>query len=187
MFAGVKGPLLVDVGPALNQHCSTSFVCWGEGTTVGSAHMACTFRHLPISVSSPDLVFSLKKHVVSSPRSCKYSVSWGASVTERWSVRPQTTIVRILSHICGGECHLIHPTILRSLTWPSLACMCRTMTYNRIRSCIRSLVLTCVLFNFELVMVDALHHDHGHSRRFCGAQSGTIPANTRHHPANTRR
>ena len=51
------------------------------------------------------------------------SVLWGASVTERWRARPQTSRVWISNSVSGGQCHLTHLTILRRLSWPNLACM----------------------------------------------------------------
>ena len=41
------------------------------------------------------------------------SVLWIASVTDRWCARPQTARARILNPVSGGQCHLIHHTILR--------------------------------------------------------------------------
>ena len=37
--------------------------------------------------------------------------------------RPQTARVRILNPVSGGQCYLIHLTILRRFSWPSLAYM----------------------------------------------------------------
>ena len=38
--------------------------------------------------------------------------------------RPQTARARISNPVSGGQCHLIHLTILRRFSWPSLAYMC---------------------------------------------------------------
>ena len=38
--------------------------------------------------------------------------------------RPQTANARISSPVSGGQCRLIHLTILRRFSWPSLAYMC---------------------------------------------------------------
>ena len=35
--------------------------------------------------------------------------------------RPQTARVQISNPLSGGQCHLIHPTILRMFSWPGLA------------------------------------------------------------------
>ena len=37
--------------------------------------------------------------------------------------------VCISNHVSGGQCHLVHLTILRRLSWPNLACMCTKVTY----------------------------------------------------------
>ena len=55
----------------------------------------------------------LKKQNVSSPLTRKDSILWGASVSERWRARPQTARARISNPVSGGQCHLIHLTILR--------------------------------------------------------------------------
>ena len=49
---------------------------------------------------------------------------WGASVIERYRARHQTATVRISNPVSGGQCNLIHLTILKSLSWHSLASMC---------------------------------------------------------------
>ena len=38
--------------------------------------------------------------------------------------RSQTARARISNPVSGGQCHLIHLTILRKFSWPSLAYMC---------------------------------------------------------------
>ena len=40
------------------------------------------------------------------------------------AARPQTARARISSPVSGGQCHLIHLTILRRFSWSSLAYMC---------------------------------------------------------------
>ena len=65
-----------------------------------------------------------KKQNVSYPLIRNDSVLWGSSVTERWRARPQTVGVRISNPVSGGQCRLIHRTILRMFFWPSLAYMC---------------------------------------------------------------
>ena len=50
----------------------------------------------------------------------------GAVVKARQRARPQTAMARIWNSVSGRRCHLIHPTILRRLSWPSLAYMCKT-------------------------------------------------------------
>ena len=49
------------------------------------------------------------------------SVFWGTSVTERYRARHQTARARISNPVSGGQCRLIHLTILRKFSWPSLA------------------------------------------------------------------
>ena len=63
-----------------------------------------------------------KKQSVSSPRTRKNSILLGASVNERLRLpgRARTARARISNPI-GGQCHLIHLTILERLSWPSLA------------------------------------------------------------------
>ena len=41
---------------------------------------------------------------------------WGASVTERYRARPQTTRARISNPVSGEQCHLTHLTILAQLS-----------------------------------------------------------------------
>ena len=48
-------------------------------------------------------------------------------MTERQRARPQTASARISNHVSGGQFHLIHLTILRTCSWPSLA---YEVTYN---------------------------------------------------------
>ena len=62
-----------------------------------------------------------KKQNVSSPLTREDSILWGASVTERSRARHQTTRARISNPVSGGQCHLLHLTILRRFSWPSLA------------------------------------------------------------------
>ena len=62
-----------------------------------------------------------KEQNVSSPLTCKDSIFWGASVTERYRARPQTARGRILNSVSEGQCHLNHLTILRRFSWPNLA------------------------------------------------------------------
>ena len=62
----------------------------------------------------------LKKENVSSPFTRKDSMFCGASVTARWRARPQTARALISNLVSGGQCHLIHLTVLRSFSWPSL-------------------------------------------------------------------
>ena len=62
----------------------------------------------------------LKKQNASNPLTRKDSVLWGASVTE-------TDKARISNPVSGRQCHLIHLTIIRKFSWPSLACMCKRM------------------------------------------------------------
>ena len=52
-----------------------------------------------------------KKQIVTSSLTYKDLILWGASVTER----PQTTRARISNPVSGGQCHLIHHTILTLL------------------------------------------------------------------------
>ena len=54
-----------------------------------------------------------KKQNVSSLLTRKNLLLWGASVTERKCARHQTASwARISNAVCGGQCHLIHFTIL---------------------------------------------------------------------------
>ena len=39
-------------------------------------------------------------------------------------LRPQAARAQISNSVSGGQCHLIHLTILRGFSWPSLAYMC---------------------------------------------------------------
>ena len=63
-----------------------------------------------------------KKQSVSSPLTRKDSILWGISVAER--ARPRTARARISNPVSGRQCHLIHLTILKRLSWPSLTFMC---------------------------------------------------------------
>ena len=62
-----------------------------------------------------------KRQNVFSPLNRKDSILWGAPLTERYRARPQTARARISKPVSGGHCHLIHITILRRFSWPSLA------------------------------------------------------------------
>ena len=62
-----------------------------------------------------------KKQNVSSPLTRKDSILLRASVTKRWRARPQAARTRILNSVSGGQCHLIHLTILRKFSWPGVA------------------------------------------------------------------
>ena len=46
------------------------------------------------------------------------------SIVGSLRARPQTAMARISNPVSGGQCHLIHLTILRRFSWPSLAYMC---------------------------------------------------------------
>ena len=61
------------------------------------------------------------------------SVLWGASVTERWSARPQTSWVWISNPVSWGQCYLTHLFILRRFSWPNLACMCTQVHLDLIK------------------------------------------------------
>ena len=61
---------------------------------------------------------------ISSTFTRKDSILWRASVTERWRARPQTASARISHSVSGEQCHLIHFTILKRCSWPSLAYIC---------------------------------------------------------------
>ena len=65
-----------------------------------------------------------KKQYISSPLTRKDSILWGASVTERQRALPQTARARISNPVSGGQCHIIHLTILGRFSWSSLASMC---------------------------------------------------------------
>ena len=68
---------------------------------------------------------SCKETNVSSPIIRNYSVLWGASVTERYRARPQSANARLgESCLSGGQCYIIHVTIVRRLSWPSLTNLC---------------------------------------------------------------
>ena len=67
---------------------------------------------------------SFKETKCFSPLIRKKIILWGASLTERWRARPQTVSARISNPVSAGQCHLIHLTILRMFSWPSLACIC---------------------------------------------------------------
>ena len=42
-------------------------------------------------------------------------------MAERWRDRPQTARARISYPVSGGQCHLIHFTIVRRFSWHILA------------------------------------------------------------------
>ena len=65
-----------------------------------------------------------RKLNLSSTFTRKDPILWRASVTERWRARPQTTSARISNYVSGEQCHLIHFTILKRFSWPSLAYIC---------------------------------------------------------------
>ena len=46
------------------------------------------------------------------------------SIVGSLRAQPQTAKARISNPVSGGKCHLIHVTILRRFSWPSLAYMC---------------------------------------------------------------
>ena len=64
-----------------------------------------------------DIQFS-KKQNVSSLLTRKYSILWGAYVTEKYRARPQTARFRISNPVSGGKCHLIHLTTSRGTPGP---------------------------------------------------------------------
>ena len=64
------------------------------------------------------LLFSILTHSFGEARTTALEV--GISHT----ARPQTARARISNPVSGGQCHLIHLTILRRFSWPSLAYMC---------------------------------------------------------------
>ena len=71
---------------------------------------------------------SKKQNDVSSPLTRKDSILWGASVTEMYRARPQTARARISNTVFGGQCHLIHLTILKRLFCPvKPTCKCAQM------------------------------------------------------------
>ena len=43
--------------------------------------------------------------------------------------RPQTARARISNSVSGGQCHLIHLSIIRRFSWPSLAHMCTQVAF----------------------------------------------------------
>ena len=43
---------------------------------------------------------------------------------------PQTTRARISNPVSGGQCHLIHLTILMKFSWPSLTYMCTKVSFH---------------------------------------------------------
>ena len=47
----------------------------------------------------------------------KDSILWRASLTERWRARPQTARAQISTPVSGGQCHLIHFTILNLMSY----------------------------------------------------------------------
>ena len=55
------------------------------------------------------------------PLTCKDLILWGTSVTERQRARPQTARARISNPVSGGQCHIIHLTILRTFSRPICA------------------------------------------------------------------
>ena len=67
---------------------------------------------------------SFKEKNVSFPLTRNDSILWGTSVTKRWRAQPQTARAQISNPVSGGQCHLVHFTILRRFSWSSLAYMC---------------------------------------------------------------
>ena len=79
-----------------------------------------------------------KKQTVSSPLIRKDIILWGISVTESWRARLHTTGAQMANPVSGGQCHLIHLTVLRRLPWPSLAYMCTKVAKTPIHFISRS-------------------------------------------------
>ena len=76
-----------------------------------------------------DLQVSMKQNV-STPLTRKDSILWGASVTQRQRARLQTARALISNPVSGGQCHLIHLTIVRRLSWPILAYVHKCKPYS---------------------------------------------------------
>ena len=55
------------------------------------------------------------------------------SLRDRERARSQTARARISNPVSGGQCHLIHRTILRRFSWPSLAYMCTEVASSPIQ------------------------------------------------------
>ena len=55
-------------------------------------------------------------------------------MTDRYRARSQTARARISNSVSGGQCLLIHLTILRRFSWHSLAYMCKKVAENPIHS-----------------------------------------------------
>ena len=91
-----------------SNHASINYYS-GEGPRVVVSTAA---FHARVWGSVPGLG-GLKETKMFLPHPRVNSVLWGASVTERWRARPQTTRARISNPVSGGQCHLIHLTILR--------------------------------------------------------------------------
>ena len=74
-----------------------------------------------------------KKQNVSSPFTRKNIVG---SLRNRERVRPQTARARIFNYVSGGQCHLIHFTILKRFSWLRLAYIClRPHSFHFIYAC----------------------------------------------------
>ena len=66
----------------------------------------------------------LKETKMFLPHPCvKLSMVWSLRDREV-ACSAQTARARISNPVSGGQCHLIHLTILRRFSWPSLAYMC---------------------------------------------------------------
>ena len=103
-----------------NYHQSCHFI-WEGGGSGAVVRAAC----LESRVRTTLWLSSFKETKdVSSPLTRKDSILWVASVTEKWSVQPQTARARILNPVSEGQCHLLHLTILRRFSWLNLAYMC---------------------------------------------------------------
>ena len=84
----------------------------------------CLLEKSEIAGSNPTGLQVSRKQNVSTPLTREHLILCGASVTERWRARPQTARARNSNPVSGRQYHLIHFTILRRFSWPSLAYMC---------------------------------------------------------------
>ena len=102
------------------------------------------------------------------------SVLWGASVTERWRARPQTSWVWISNPVSGGQCYLTHLFILRRFSWPNLACMCTKVHLDLLKGD-KSVLMKRLKSDSETVPkpnVLLVDHMYGECQEQCGQLQG---------------
>ena len=86
---------------------------------IGEAVRRCLLGKSEIAVWNASLAFKFQRNKMFLLRSL-IKIQY----CERQRARPQTARAPISNHMSGGQCHLIHFTILRRFSWPSSAYMC---------------------------------------------------------------